>query len=102
MKKNVQDMIEGKTLKRWGERVGVVSTLVVGDSSLHILLKEVSLVDLGEASLVVVVVVVDSVEDFLAGLNSTFDISEEWDPLPVKGSKVRKSGCFIEKPKTPL
>ena len=80
MKKNVQDMIEGKTLKRWGERVGVVSTLVVGDSSLHILLKEVSLVDLGEASLVVVVVV-DSVEDFLAGLNSTFDFSEEWDPL---------------------
>ena len=100
MKKNVQDMIEGKTLKRWGEQVGVVSTLVVGDSSLHILLKEVSLVDLGEASLVVVVV--DLVEDFLAGLNSTFDFSEEWDPLPVKGSKVRKSGCFIEKPKTPL
>ena len=100
MKKNVQDMIEGKTLKRWGEPVGVVSTLVVGDSSLHILLKEVSLVDLGEASLVVVVV--DSVEDFLAGLNSTFDFSEEWDPLPVKGSEVRKSGCFIEKPKTPL
>ena len=28
MKKNELDMIEEKTLKTWGDRVGVVSTLV--------------------------------------------------------------------------
>lgn len=55
-KKNVRDMIEGKTLKiRVWAMEEVASTLVVGDSSLHFLSREASRVDLEEASLVVVV-----------------------------------------------
>ena len=38
MKKNVQDMIEGKTLKKWAWAVEEVSILsVVEDSNLHLL-----------------------------------------------------------------
>ena len=89
MKKNERDMIEEKTLKTWGDRVGVVSTLV-GDSHLHLLLREASLVvvvDLGEAASLVVV---DLVEDFQVGMNSTFDFSEEWTPLPTRFTKKEK------------
>jgi hypothetical protein len=66
MKKNEQDMIEGRTLKIWAwDRVEAVSTptLVVGGSSIHFLLRVASLVaDLGEA--------------FLEGLNSSFDLGK--------------------------
>ena len=88
MKKNRRDMIEEKTLKTWGDRVGLVSTLV-GDSHLHLLLREASLVvvDLGEAASLVVV---DLVEDFQVGMNSTFDFSEEWTPLPLRFTKKEK------------
>ena len=39
-----------------------------------------------EASLVVV----DLVEDFQVGMNSTFDFSEEWTPLPLRFAKKEK------------
>lgn len=67
MKKNEQNMIEGRTLKIWvWERVEVVSTKtsVVGGNSIHLLLTVASLVvALGEA--------------FRAGLNSSFDLGTE-------------------------
>ena len=81
MKKNERDMIEEKTLKTWGDRVGVVSTLV-GDSRLHLLLREASLV------------VVDLVEDFRVGMNSTFDFSEEWTPLPLRFTEKEQVWLF--------
>ena len=34
--------------------------------------------------------VVDLVEDFQVGLNSTFDFSEEWTPLPLRFTKKEK------------
>lgn len=69
MKKNEQNMIEGRTLKIWvWERVEVevvsTKTSVVGGNSIHLLLTVASLVvALGEA--------------FRAGLNSSFDLGTE-------------------------
>lgn len=67
MKKNEQNMIEGRTLKIWvWERVEAVSTKtsVAGGNSIHLLLTVASLaVALGEA--------------FRVGLNSSFDLGTE-------------------------
>lgn len=64
MKKNVQDMIEGKTLKKWAWAVEEVSILsVVEDSNLHLL----SMVDLVGVAFPVVafpVVALSTISDF--------------------------------------